>query len=74
MNVNYQGQEIPVYVTLDGKYLIVSPIPLTGDTIDNGNTATGEPVDVEIGDAPMIGDENAQITIVELLNFTIDYF
>lgn len=27
--VDYEGQEIPVMVTLDGKYLITQPIPLT---------------------------------------------
>ena len=27
--VNVDGQEVPVYVTLDGKYLIIDRIPLT---------------------------------------------
>lgn len=28
VTVEFQGQEVPVYVTLDGKYLVAQPIPL----------------------------------------------
>src|SRR3989344_1164129 len=40
----FQGQQIPVYVTADGKYLVTQPIPLTSDAAAIGgntdNTAT----------------------------------
>jgi len=37
--VNFQGQEVPVYVTKDGKYLINSPIPITGNTIEDASSS-----------------------------------
>ena len=39
VTVAYNGQNIPVYVTLDGKYLVTQPIPLTsgGSTSASAN-------------------------------------
>lgn len=39
--VDYQGQQIPVYVTLDGKYLITDPIPLAALGGNAGGSAGG---------------------------------
>src|SRR3989344_4222707 len=65
--VNYQGQDIPVYVSLDGQYLISDRIPLTDSAALNPGTAntaagSGERVEVEVGDAPMLGNVNAFVT------------
>jgi len=62
--VDYQGQQIPVYISLDGKYLIADVIPLAGDS---GGPAVVS--DVEIGDSPIMGDKNAPVTIVEFSDY-----
>lgn len=62
--LDYQGQTIPVYVSLDGKYLISDVIPL-----DNNALSPSEPVFVEVGDSPIRGDKNAPVTIVEFSDY-----
>jgi hypothetical protein len=42
--VNYNGEDIPVFVTLDGKYLISSPIPLS----DSAAPTQDEPAPTEV--------------------------
>jgi len=50
--VEYQGQEIPVYVTLDGEYLATGLVPLAAEeTNDNSNTNT--PKEVQKTDKPV---------------------
>lgn len=39
ITVNYQGQEIPVYVTLDGKYIASSLLPLTANSSAQSQSA-----------------------------------
>lgn len=40
--VSYQGQQIPVFTTLDGEFLITSPVPIGDSTLaDNTDTDTG---------------------------------
>ena len=69
VTVNYQNQEVPVYVTLDGKYLVASTVPLdvgVGNTDTTGTDSIGnEKVDVQVGDAPVIGSKTAKVIIVE---------
>src|SRR3989344_3080717 len=72
--VDYQGQEIPVFVSLDGKYLITDPIPLSADAgaltgSDSGATAQREPVEVDIGNSPIKGSKDAPVTIVEFSDY-----
>jgi len=76
VTLDYQGQNIPVFVSLDGKYLIADPIPLSGLPANTGNTGntdgtsnTGEPVNVDLGDSPFKGKDNAPVTIVEFSDF-----
>lgn len=74
VTVDYNGQEIPVYTTLDGKYLISNPIPLSEDAgssgSDAGATSGRERVaEVEVGDSPVKGDANAKVTIVEFSDY-----
>lgn len=69
VEVLYQGQVIPVYVTMDGKYLITNLIDLTEQLVDNQGAGAGEKVQVEVGDAPILGDKNAPVTIVEFSDY-----
>lgn len=65
--VKYQGQDIPVFITLDGKFLVSDPIPLVSGSIEPAKPKA--PVNVDLGDAPVQGDPNASITIVEFSDY-----
>lgn len=70
-DVNYNGQDVPVYVSLDGKYLIVDPIPLIAGA-GNASAGKGSPKKVDsinLGDSPVLGKADAPITIVEFSDF-----
>jgi hypothetical protein len=56
VNVNYQGQAIPVYVSLDGKFLIPDRIPLSTatKTTATSNTGTQQPTNVPKNDKPLV--------------------
>lgn len=64
--VNYQGQEVPVYATLDGKYLADNVVVL-----DNLTTLGNEPtvVDVKADNDASLGDADAPITIIEFSDY-----
>lgn len=73
LNVDYQGQTIPVYVTLDGEKL-VNFVPLTDEVPTRPNApskpaAPVEPIDIDYGNAPFKGNENAPVTIVEFSDY-----
>jgi len=53
MNVPYQGQDIPVYVTKDGKYFISSVIEMNAAT-DSSSDTTPTPTEVVKSDKPVI--------------------
>ena len=73
VTVNYQQQNIPVFITLDGSYLITDPIPLAGDRVPQpsgtGNTEPKGPVAVELGDSPAKGNADAKVTFVEFSDY-----
>jgi protein-disulfide isomerase len=77
VTVNYRGQDIPVFVTLDGSYLITDPVPLSGARVPQPSGGSGTntppkpkgPVSVEIGDAPMKGNASAPVTFVEFSDY-----
>jgi len=73
--VNFNGQDLPVYTTLDGKFLITNPIDLTAPAPGPGDGGTGdggtevERVDLNIKDSYFKGDENAPVIIVEFTDY-----
>jgi|SRR3989344_3966358 len=56
VTVSYQGKDIPVYVTKDGKYFVQGAVPLTGNAIDNSitDTQTQTPKEVIKSDKPKV--------------------
>ncbi|NCO11389.1 hypothetical protein CO038_01740 [Candidatus Pacearchaeota archaeon CG_4_9_14_0_2_um_filter_39_13] len=73
-NTAIDGEQVQIYVTLDGKYAIVQPIPLDSagpvENTDDTNTGSQGRVRVEIPeDAHVKGQPNAPVTIVEFSDF-----
>ena len=58
VNVEYQGQELPVFITKDGEYFVQGAVPLSvlnSDVPDNSsNTPTQTPTDVPKSDKPVV--------------------
>ncbi len=54
VTVSYQGQEIPVYTTKDGKYFVQGAIPMTGEVVGNLAADTETPKDVPKSDKPKV--------------------
>lgn len=72
VTLNFQGQEVPVYVSLDGQYLIADVIPLDPSllpSLPSGAGGSQTKVEVEIGDSPSKGDANVPVTIVEFSDY-----
>lgn len=70
--LDYQGQSVPLFVTLDGKKWVVGDlIPLDGSRSGEEllPDTPSEPVNVELGDAPVKGEANAPATIVEFSDY-----
>lgn len=44
--VTVQGQDVPVYITKDGKYLVANPVPLTQTKTTNADSQTQTPAEV----------------------------
>jgi len=73
--LDYQGQQVPVYLTLDGKYLLtgrpvslngeIPPIPIDG----NQPPQVQEIVEVSEDDDAFLGDPNAPVTIIEFSDY-----
>jgi len=85
MNVPYQGQDIPVYVTKDGKYFISSAIDMDTIVSDVSSTASTTPTEVVKSDKPIIEGyffsycpygtqfEKAMIPVYNLLKSKVDF-
>ncbi len=53
--VSYNGQEIPVYSTKDGKYFVQNVVPITGDAVNSLNTSQPPaPQDIPKSDKPEV--------------------
>src|SRR3989344_2356912 len=73
VTVKYQEQDIPVFVTLDGQYLVSDKVPLTGAVVDSGDSAgaggTGARKDVEEGDGSVLGKADAPVVMIEFSDY-----
>ncbi len=78
--LNYQGQEVPVYATLDGEFLISDAIPLDLGLLENsqqpnnaGNVQQPSNVasagQINEDDDAVLGDANAPVTIIEFSDY-----
>ena len=54
ITIKYQGQELPVYVTQDGKYLVPSLIPLAVDNSSAETNSKETPTEVTKSDKPKV--------------------
>lgn len=72
ITTSYQGQEIPIYVTKDGKLLFTNPIniDLPPQTLD---PETPPVIEVSIDDDPVKGSDNASVTIIEFSDFQCQF-
>ena len=72
VTLDYQGQEIPVYVSLDGNYLITNVIPLDPSLLPNSQQDQQndiKPLTINIADSPSKGEASAPVTIVEFSDY-----
>ena len=67
-NIDYQGNEITLYVTKDGNYLIQDLIPISADSNSNNDGGTGF-VSASEDDDAVLGNENASVTIIEFSDY-----
>jgi protein-disulfide isomerase len=79
--LNYQGRDVPVYVTLDGEFLLTgAPVSLTDqaniEAQQNPPTQPptqqpppGEPIEIDEGDDAVLGDINAPVTMIEYSDY-----
>ena len=74
ININYQGQTVPLYTTTDGKFFIQNLVPFS--QLDNSNSNSGEnteaDVNVFLNDNslyPSLGPKDATITVIEFSDF-----
>jgi protein-disulfide isomerase len=68
--VSFNGQNVPVHVTLDGKQLVVDPIPLGAGALPNpGASGSAAKVSVDLGDSPVLGQASAEVVIVEFSDY-----
>jgi len=71
INVQYQGQKIPVYMTKDGLYFVQGAVEI--DTPFNESTVqkptTPEAIEVSIDDDAVKGNPDAPVTIVEFSDY-----
>ncbi len=71
--VNFQGEEIPVYTTLDGEFLVSGVIPLSvtggGDFVGDSGGGSVTPGQINPDDDAFLGNVNAPITIIEFSDY-----
>ncbi|MBI2452297.1 DsbA family protein [Candidatus Pacearchaeota archaeon] len=75
--VNYLGQSVPIYITLDGKYIVSGkPVPIEEAFASDGNNddtenefIENENVEVSEDDDAVLGNKNAKVTIIEFSDY-----
>ncbi len=74
VKVKFQGQELPVFVTLDGNYIVPNPLPITPSAVPLTPEQKQQPpvdqvVNVTVGDSPAKGNRDAKVVIVEFTDY-----
>lgn len=71
IQVSYQAKTIPVYITKDGEYFVSSISQITGNAVNEQEQTqqATEVVEVDLGDAPVKGNKNAPVTILEFSDY-----
>lgn len=69
--ITLQGQQVPLYVTKDGKSFTTTLIPLDEDLPSSPKpTPTNDNIDVTIDSTdPILGDATAKVTVIEYSDF-----
>src|SRR3989344_261179 len=68
------GQESVAYLTKDGEYIIQPQASLTGALTNSQSAQTeSEPVSVDIGNSPSIGNLSAKVSVIEFSDFSCPY-
>ncbi|MBI4895621.1 MAG: DsbA family protein [Candidatus Aenigmarchaeota archaeon] len=72
--LNYQGQKIPIYLTLDGNYFITQIISTNGSSEQSSSqTDNIQIANISIGNSPYIGNENAKVIVIEFADFSCPF-
>jgi protein-disulfide isomerase len=72
--LSYQGRDVPVYVTLNGEFLLTgAPVSLTDqvniEAQQNPNPTQQEPIEIDEGDDAVLGSPDAPVTIIEYSDY-----
>ncbi|MEK6918054.1 MAG: thioredoxin domain-containing protein [Nanoarchaeota archaeon] len=82
VTISYQGQQVPIYMTLDGKNLVqgVAPFDAILQQAQQQNSGSGTAsagsatkVNIPLGNSPSIGNANAKVTVIEFTDFSCPY-
>ena len=73
ITLNYQGQDVPVFATLDGQFLVSDVVPIAGGipTTGGSNSGTGNTAVVEVSadDDAFLGSADAPGEIIEFSDY-----
>ncbi|MEK6945250.1 MAG: thioredoxin domain-containing protein [Nanoarchaeota archaeon] len=82
VTISYQGQQVPIYMTVDGENLVqgVAPFDTVLQQAQQTNSGSGtasasgsSPVNIPLDNSPAIGNANAKVTVVEFTDFSCPF-